>query len=68
MSESEEKVRATSGNKVEAARKIHRILGNINELIMSAELQPNLIGVRRRNKLLSARTLVTEVIEDWSQS
>lgn len=67
-SENEAGVRATLGNKSEAARKMHEMLGNINRLIMSPEMQPNLIGVRRRNKLLEARKIVTAVIEDWSEA
>lgn len=68
MPTSSEKVRATSSNKTEAARKMHNMLGNINRIIMSADMQPDLIGVRRRNKLLEARNLVTQVIEDWSKA
>jgi len=67
-SESTGTVRATLGNKAEAARKMHEMLGNINRIIMSAEMQTNLIGVRRRNKLLEARRIVTNVIEDWAQA
>lgn len=62
-----EKLRATSSNKAEAARKMHDMLGNINRIIMSPDMQPDLIGVRRRNKLLEARNLVITVIEDWSK-
>lgn len=59
-------IRATQENKTEAARRMHRILGNINELIMSPEMQPSLIGIRRHSKLLDARSIVTKVIEDWA--
>ena len=62
-----EKLRATSSNKTEAARKMHDMLGNINRIIISPDMQPDLIGVRRRNKLLEARGLVITVIEDWSK-
>ena len=67
MEAASEKVRATSSNKAEAARKMHDMLGNINRIIMSPDMQPDLIGVRRRNKLLEARSLVITVIEDWSK-
>lgn len=67
MEAASEKVRATSSNKTEAARKMHDMLGNINRIIMSPDMQPDLIGVRRRNKLLEARNLVITVIEDWSK-
>ena len=67
MEATSEKVRATSSNKTEAARKMHDMLGNINRIIMSPDMQPDLIGVRRRNKLLEARNLVITVIEDWSK-
>ena len=67
MEAASEKVRATSSNKTEAARKMHDMLGNINRIIMSPDMQPDLIGVRRRNKLIEARNLVITVIEDWSK-
>ena len=53
--------------KVEAATSIHAILGNVNNLIASRNLQLDIVGVRVRNKLLTIRKELQDIIDYWEK-
>lgn len=62
-----DEVTTHEGKKLEAAISMRGILGNVNQLIMSVELQERTIGKRLRTKLLSLRKVATEVVAAWEE-
>jgi len=51
--------------KLESALDLRTLVKLINEAIGSPNLKESVIGKPNRNKLLSARSIVFEVIDEW---